>query len=94
MCADSILSTLSLSLSAVELTFIPLWNIEHFLASLSPNNFSPRGMPLLTHKRDGLSIIRIIPCEVFEGTVCEGFAPVFVFKGISCTPDWPQIHSV
>jgi hypothetical protein len=127
----------------VELTFILLWSIDHFLASLSPNrNFNPstreaesggflefevslvykvssrtaraiqrnpvskkqktkqnkkkvRGAPVLTRKIDGVSIIRIIlPCNVFEGTVCEGFVSIFVFKGISCTPDWPQIHSV
>lgn len=44
--------------------------------------------------RDGVSSIRIIPWEEFEGTFWGFCFHLFVFKGISCTPDWSRIHSV
>lgn len=67
--ADGLLSTLCLSLGMVELTFILLWDIEHFFTSLSPNKFFfSRDIPVLTNTRDGISSIRIIPWEEFEGT--------------------------
>lgn len=76
--ADGLLSTLCLSLGMVELTFILLWDIEHFFASLSPNKFFfSRGMPVLTHERAFLVSASFLGKNLKEPF--EGFVSVYLF---------------